>query len=95
MTFILIDRVLWIHILQNVLKTEKTNYNALVFVGVSAEGLDQSEQALMAYKKAVEVEPELLLAWQVCLFMENVFEAENKLPKRLFWELKKCNRYYP
>ena len=50
---------------QAILKQDKSNYNALVFVGVSAEGLDQPEQAVAAYKRAIEVEPNNPLAWQV------------------------------
>lgn len=44
---------------------DKNNYNALVFVGVAAEGLEQFDQALKAYRRATEVSPEQLLAWQV------------------------------
>ena len=51
--------------MQSILKHDKTNYNAYVFVGVAAEGLEQQEQAIMAYKKATEISPEQPLAWQV------------------------------
>ncbi|XP_072289660.1 tetratricopeptide repeat protein 37 [Eucyclogobius newberryi] len=47
-----------------VLKIEKNNYNAWVFIGLSATELEQPDQAQLAYKKAVELEPEQLLAWQ-------------------------------
>uniref|UniRef100_A0A3B4AIB8 Uncharacterized protein n=1 Tax=Periophthalmus magnuspinnatus TaxID=409849 RepID=A0A3B4AIB8_9GOBI len=47
-----------------VLKIEKNNYNAWVFIGLSATELEQPDQAQMAYKKAVELEPDQLLAWQ-------------------------------
>ncbi|KAG8012128.1 Tetratricopeptide repeat protein 37, partial [Nibea albiflora] len=47
-----------------VLKLEKNNYNAWVFIGLAASELDQPDQAQTAYKKAVELEPEQLLAWQ-------------------------------
>ncbi|XP_058492628.1 superkiller complex protein 3 [Solea solea] len=47
-----------------VLKLDKTNYNAWVFIGLAASELDQSDQSHSAYKKAVELEPEQLLAWQ-------------------------------
>ena len=57
-------------LLQAILKHDKTNYNALVFVGVAAEGLEQEDQALMAYNKATQVDPEQQLAWQVsCNFL--------------------------
>lgn len=47
------------------LKQEKNNYNAWVFIGVAAAELEQPDQARGAYKKATELEPEQLLAWQV------------------------------
>ncbi|XP_043920067.1 tetratricopeptide repeat protein 37 [Protopterus annectens] len=47
-----------------VLKLEKNNYNAWVFIGVAASEMDQPDQAQTAYRKAAELEPEQLLAWQ-------------------------------
>lgn len=47
-----------------VLKLEKNNYNAWVFIGLAASELEQPDQAQTAYKKAVELEPGQLLAWQ-------------------------------
>lgn len=52
-------------ILKAVLKLEKNNYNAWVFIGVAASELEQPEQAQTAYRKAADLEPEQLLAWQV------------------------------
>uniref|UniRef100_A0A3B4ZEE7 Arylsulfatase family member K n=1 Tax=Stegastes partitus TaxID=144197 RepID=A0A3B4ZEE7_9TELE len=49
---------------KTVLKLEKNNYNAWVFIGLAASELDQPDQSQTAYKKAVELEPEQLLAWQ-------------------------------
>uniref|UniRef100_A0A452TKA6 Tetratricopeptide repeat domain 37 n=1 Tax=Ursus maritimus TaxID=29073 RepID=A0A452TKA6_URSMA len=51
---------------KTVLKQEKNNYNAWVFIGVAAAELEQPDQAQGAYKKAAELEPDQLLAWQVC-----------------------------
>uniref|UniRef100_A0A669QJJ1 Tetratricopeptide repeat domain 37 n=1 Tax=Phasianus colchicus TaxID=9054 RepID=A0A669QJJ1_PHACC len=48
-----------------VLKQEKNNYNAWVFIGLAAAELEQPDQAKGAYKKAIELEPNQLLAWQV------------------------------
>lgn len=56
---------LFLPIWQSILKNDKGNYNALVFVGVAAEGLEQPEQAIAAYRKATDVAPEQILAWQV------------------------------
>ncbi|XP_078070894.1 superkiller complex protein 3 isoform X1 [Mustelus asterias] len=47
-----------------VLKQDKNNYNAWVFIGVAAAELEQPDQAKTAYKKAAELDPEQLLAWQ-------------------------------
>uniref|UniRef100_A0A667YTE5 SKI3 subunit of superkiller complex n=1 Tax=Myripristis murdjan TaxID=586833 RepID=A0A667YTE5_9TELE len=47
-----------------VLKLEKNNYNAWVFIGLAASELEQPDQAQTAYRKALELEPEQLLAWQ-------------------------------
>ena len=47
------------------LAADPNHYNALVFLGVTAEGLDDREQALKAYKKATQKQPDQLLAWQV------------------------------
>ncbi|XP_076995238.1 superkiller complex protein 3 isoform X1 [Tamandua tetradactyla] len=49
---------------KTVLKQEKNNYNAWVFIGVAAAELEQPDQAQGAYKKAAELEPDQLLAWQ-------------------------------
>lgn len=44
---------------------DKNNYNALVFVGVAADGMEQFDQAEKAYKRATEAAPDQVLAWQV------------------------------
>lgn len=56
---------------QNVLKLEKNNYNAWVFIGVAAGELEQPDQAQAAYKKATELESDQLLAWQVGIYSCN------------------------
>lgn len=58
-----------------VLKQEKNNYNAWVFIGLAAAELDQRDQAKGAYKKAIELEPNQLLAWQG---LANLYEKSNK-----------------
>uniref|UniRef100_A0A4W4G0A7 Tetratricopeptide repeat domain 37 n=1 Tax=Electrophorus electricus TaxID=8005 RepID=A0A4W4G0A7_ELEEL len=58
-----------------VLRLEKNNYNAWVFIGVAAGELDQPEQAQASYKKAAELEPEQLLAWQG---LANLYEKSNQ-----------------
>ena len=62
---------------KTVLKQEKNNYNAWVFIGVAAAELEQPDQAQGAYKKAAELEPDQLLAWQVCdIFFKLCYRKE-------------------
>ncbi|XP_044163899.1 tetratricopeptide repeat protein 37-like [Acropora millepora] len=49
---------------KGVLKLDKTNYTALVFIGKCAAELDQADQSLMAYRKAIESDETQPLAWQ-------------------------------
>ncbi|NP_001086571.1 tetratricopeptide repeat protein 37 [Xenopus laevis] len=58
-----------------VLKLEKNNYNAWVFIGLAASELEQPDQAQAAYRKAVEIEPDQLLAWQG---LGNLYEKVNQ-----------------
>ncbi|XP_071437834.1 superkiller complex protein 3 [Pithys albifrons albifrons] len=62
-----------------VLKQEKNNYNAWVFIGLAAAELDQPDQAKGAYKKAIELEPNQLLAWQG---LANLYEKPNQTDAR-------------
>ncbi|XP_063820099.1 superkiller complex protein 3 [Pseudophryne corroboree] len=58
-----------------VLKLDKNNYNAWVFIGLAAAELEQPDQAHAAYRKAAELEPEQLLAWQG---LGNLYEKMNQ-----------------
>ncbi|MFT7813636.1 tetratricopeptide repeat protein 37 isoform X1 [Arapaima gigas] len=58
-----------------VLKLEKNNYNAWVFIGVAACELEQPDQAQSAYRKAIELESEQPLAWQG---LANLYEKNNQ-----------------
>ncbi|XP_071441528.1 superkiller complex protein 3 [Hetaerina americana] len=49
---------------KNVLKSDRNNYLALVLFGVSLQETDQKSQAPNAFKKAIEVSPDQILAWQ-------------------------------
>ncbi|KAL3865870.1 hypothetical protein ACJMK2_043219 [Sinanodonta woodiana] len=54
-----------------ILSYEKDNYMALVLVGVAAEGLDESDKAVKAYRRAIETDEKQILAWQgLCSFYE-------------------------
>ncbi|XP_023800448.1 tetratricopeptide repeat protein 37 isoform X2 [Cyanistes caeruleus] len=59
-----------------VLKQEKNNYNAWVFIGLAAAELEQPDQAKGAYKKAIELEPNQLLAWQG---LANLYEKPSQI----------------
>ncbi|NXU58717.1 TTC37 protein, partial [Turnix velox] len=62
-----------------VLKQEKNNYNAWVFIGLAAAELEQLDQAKGAYRKATELEPDLLLAWQG---LAKLYEKSNQTDLR-------------
>ncbi|KFM77324.1 Tetratricopeptide repeat protein 37, partial [Stegodyphus mimosarum] len=56
---------------KNVLKIDKNNYNAWVFVGAAAQEIDQPDQSEAAFKRAIEIAPDQILAWQgLCSFYE-------------------------
>ncbi|GIY36108.1 hypothetical protein CDAR_101631 [Caerostris darwini] len=64
-----------------VLKSDKNNYNAWVFVGVAAQEIDQPDQSEVAFKKAIEISPDQLLAWQgLCSFYEK-HDTEKNTPE--------------
>lgn len=48
----------------NVLNYEHDHYNALVFRGLALLGLQRDEEGESAYRKATQVKPDELLAWQ-------------------------------
>jgi Tfp pilus assembly protein PilF len=52
-------------LVQIALKHDKQCYNAYVFAGAAAEGLENAANAEQAYRKAVEIDPENPLAFQV------------------------------
>eukprot|EP00794_Sanderia_malayensis_P009656 gene9656-10644_t len=60
---------------KSVIKIDKTNYHAFVFIGLCAKELEQYEQSQSAFKKAIEQNPEHILAWQgLC----NLYESARK-----------------
>ncbi|GFQ90303.1 tetratricopeptide repeat protein 37 [Trichonephila clavata] len=63
-----------------VLKLDKSNYNAWVFVGAAAQEIDQPDQSEAAFKRAIEISPDQPLAWQgLCSFYEKHESKENDL----------------
>ncbi|GFS84412.1 tetratricopeptide repeat protein 37 [Trichonephila clavipes] len=63
-----------------VLKLDKSNYNAWVFVGAAAQEIDQPDQSEAAFKRAIEISPDQPLAWQgLCSFYEKHESKENVL----------------
>ena len=47
------------------IKLDKGNYHAFVFIGLCAKEMEQFEKSRAAYIKAIEQNPEEILAWQV------------------------------
>lgn len=62
-----------LYLFQDVIKADKNNYTAFVFIGISAQELGQNEQALLAFKRAVKENPDQILAWQVCFVIYCMF----------------------
>jgi superkiller protein 3 len=59
---------------QAVLKSDRNNYNGLVLFGVALQNSEQKDQAPKAFRKAIEVSPEQILAWQG---LASYYEKEN------------------
>ncbi|XP_075217743.1 superkiller complex protein 3-like isoform X2 [Lycorma delicatula] len=49
---------------KDVLKVDRNNYMALVLLGAAMQETDQKDQAPKAFRKAVELMPDHILAWQ-------------------------------
>lgn len=60
--------------LQAVLKVDRNNYLALVLLGAAFQESEQKEQAPNAFRKAIEVSPDQILAWQG---LASYYEKEN------------------
>lgn len=52
------------NLFQKILDALPGNYRALVFLGKAAEGLNQFDHALKAYRQAIDASPEEMIAWQ-------------------------------
>jgi tetratricopeptide (TPR) repeat protein len=59
---------------QAVLKSDRNNYIGLVLFGVALQDSEQKDQAPKAFRKAIEVSPKQLLAWQG---LASFYEKEN------------------
>lgn len=59
---------------QAVLKSDRNNYAGLVLFGVALQDSEQKDQAPKAFRKAVEVSPNQILAWQG---LASFYEKEN------------------
>ena len=62
------------HIFQAVLKSDRNNYVGLVLFGAALQDSEQKDQAPKAFRKAIEVSPKQLLAWQG---LASFYEKEN------------------
>lgn len=87
--FAVLSIVILLLFFQNVLKLEKNNYNAWVFIGLAAGELEQPDQAQAAYRKAAELEPEQLLAWQVRTYA-SLLGTYELLPLYCAWDSAEC-----
>ncbi|KAK6642788.1 hypothetical protein RUM43_004290 [Polyplax serrata] len=78
---------------KNVLKVDRNNYLALVLYGAAVQETEQRDEAPKAFKKAIEVSPELILAWRglVCYYEktegnENVTDLKRGYEKLVLLE---------
>uniref|UniRef100_T1IWR9 Tetratricopeptide repeat protein 37 n=1 Tax=Strigamia maritima TaxID=126957 RepID=T1IWR9_STRMM len=72
---------------EEVLNSDKSNYNALVFVGAAAQELNDIEKAEKSFKKAVSVQPNQLLAWQGwCALCEKSTNPSHKSELLIIYE---------
>lgn len=65
---------------KNILKADRNNYLALVFFGAALQETEQKDEAPKAFKKAIEVSPEQLLAWRG---LASFYEKDEKYQKEL------------
>jgi len=68
-----ISHILFTHF-QAVLKSDRNNYTGLVLFGVALQDSEQKDQAPKAFRKAIEVSPKQMLAWQG---LASYYEKEN------------------
>lgn len=76
------------------LKLDKANYMALVFIGKATAELGKAEKAFAAYKKAIAAHPDQLLAWQVGIFSAHFSFGEYKRSVRSTALLSECQRLF-
>ncbi|KAJ3225984.1 Tetratricopeptide repeat protein 37 [Clydaea vesicula] len=63
---------------EQVLENDPKNYNALVFLGLSETNLEEFEQAEKTYKKAINISPNMVIAYQGYI---TLLEKSNQLEK--------------
>ncbi|KAJ3056720.1 Superkiller protein 3 [Rhizophlyctis rosea] len=69
---------------QQILESDESNYNALVFLGVAEEKLNNAAASEKAYRKAVEANPTSVLAYQGLASLFEKVENPNALAET--WE---------
>ncbi|OMJ25998.1 Tetratricopeptide repeat protein 37 [Smittium culicis] len=65
----------------DVLEWESENYNALIFLGIACQNLKKTKESEEAYHKAIQIDPENILAWQgISNLYEEALDVEKLLP---------------
>jgi len=78
---------------KKVLNKDKSNYMALVFCGLSLSELEQPDQALQAYKRAIDSNPEQVVGWEgVLKFYEK--QSDKKYADHHLEVLQKLVEFY-
>jgi tetratricopeptide (TPR) repeat protein len=77
------------------LRADKSNTSTLILIGKAALGLEEFEQAELAYRRALESKPDLLSAWEGLALVHAAagntvgeVEANERLVSGANWELK-------
>ncbi|VEN48112.1 unnamed protein product [Callosobruchus maculatus] len=62
---------------KSILKEDKNNYMALIFLGLSLQEVGQANQAPMAFQKAIELDPSNILAYNGLISYYEKIDSEN------------------
>ena len=63
--------------MQQVLEVDGSNFTGLLFLGFAADKLALDEEAVDAYRRAIEVQPEHVRGWQVWYLLGKLESADD------------------
>ncbi|XP_023026959.2 tetratricopeptide repeat protein 37 [Leptinotarsa decemlineata] len=77
------DYVLSLKLSKTILREDKSNYMAMVFLGLSLQEVGPAEQAIKAFQKAIEMNPSNPLAWNGLIKYYEKLEDDEVAKKKL------------